>query len=87
MPNNYQLNTYYKQNNNKTKLLTKKALNEIDNRRLYAMRLNDIEEIKEAKSKILEIIDVDGLSNDEQKIRLDAAFKALPYVAPQLKSS
>ena len=86
MSNNYSISEYRKQNE-RGKQLSKKQLNEIDNRRLYAMRANDIEEIKDAKSKIINIIDNDGLQNDNAKIRLETALKTLIYVTPQLKST
>ena len=67
--------------------LTLKQLKEIDKRRLYAIKANNFEEIKEAKSKIIGIIDKDGLENDNQKVRLDTAIKTLDFVTPKLKST
>ena len=82
------MNNYNEYRISKTapKRLTKKELQEIDRRRLYALRLNDYNDIIEAKQKVLGIIDKDGLDNEEQKVRLDTSLKVLPYIIPQKKA-
>ena len=70
----------------RTKKITQKMLREIDNRRLQALRMGDYNEIMDAKQQVLSIIDKDGLQNDEAKIRLDSAFKTLPYIMPLKKA-
>src|SRR5574343_20741 len=77
----YDLRTSYKNHQ-----ITKKQLQEIDNRRLMALKQNDYNDIVDAKAKVLKIIDTDGLDNEEQKTRLDAAIKILPYIMPQKKA-
>lgn len=84
--NNYSLITYHQNNSTKVKKLTKKQLNEIEKRQLYALRLNNYNDIMDAKKKVIKIIDDDGLSSDEQKTRLDTALKVLPYIMPQKKA-
>lgn len=71
----------------KPRQITKKMLNEIDNRRLYALKMNDYNDIQDAKEKVIKIIDDDGLSSDEQKTRLDTALKVLEYIIPKKKST
>ena len=68
------------------KRLTKKMLNEIEKRQLYALRMNNYQNIEDAKQQIFKIIDTDGLSNEEQKIRLDTALKLMGFVTPQKKA-
>lgn len=70
----------------KPRQITKKMLQEIDNRRLYALKMNDYADIMDAKQKVIKIIDDDGLSSEEQKTRLDTALKVLPYIIPQKKA-
>lgn len=84
--NNYSLITYHQNNSTKVKKLTKKQLNEIEKRQLYALRMNNYSDIMDAKQKVIKIIDDDGLSSDEQKTRLDTAIKILPYIMPQKKA-
>lgn len=84
--NNYSLVTYHQNNSTKVKNLTKKQLNEIEKRQLYALRMNNYNDIMDAKEKVIKIIDDDGLSSDEQKTRLDTALKVLPYIIPTKKS-
>lgn len=84
--NNYSLITYHQNNSTKVKKLTKKQLNEIEKRQLYALRLNNYSDIMDAKQKVIKIIDDDGLSSEEQKTRLDTALKVLPYIIPQKKA-
>lgn len=84
--NNYSLITYHQNNSTKVKKLTKKQLNEIERRQLYALRMNNYNDIMDAKKKVIKIIDDDGLSSDEQKTRLDTALKVLPYIMPQKKA-
>ena len=76
----------YRVNQTKPKNLTLKQLNEIDKRRLYAMKCNSFDEIEEMKDKVLGIIDVKGLSNANEKISLDTATKILPFITPQKKA-
>ncbi len=76
----------YKISRTKPKELTLKQLNEIDKRRLYAMKCNSFEEIEEMKDKVLGIIDTKGLSNDNDKVSLDTATKILPFIMPQKKA-
>lgn len=83
--NNYTLTNYW-QNGKANKRLTKKALNEIEKRQLYALRMNNYQNIEDAKQQIFEIIDTDGLSNEEQKTRLDTALKLIGYITPQKKA-
>ena len=71
----------------KPRQITKKMLQEIDNRRLYALKMNDYADIQDAKEKVIKIIDDDGLSSDEQKTRLDTALKVLEYIVPKKKST
>jgi hypothetical protein len=71
----------------KQPLLTKKALQEIERRQLYALRANNYSDIMDAKEKVIKIIDDDGLSSDEQKTRLDTALKVLEYIIPKKKST
>lgn len=71
----------------KPRQITKKMLNEIDNRRLYALKMNDYADIQDAKEKVIKIIDDDGLSSEEQKTRLDTALKVLEYIIPKKKST
>ena len=66
--------------------LTLKQLNEIDKRRLYAMKCNSFDEIEEMKDKVLGIIDTKGLSNENEKVSLDTATKILPFITPQKKA-
>jgi len=68
------------------KNLTKKMLNDIDNRRLLALKMNSLTEIEDAKTKIVNIIDKDGLENESEKTRLETAIKVLGYVTPQKKA-
>ena len=68
------------------KKITKKVLNAIDNRRLLAIKYNDLAEIEDAKTKIINIIDRDGLDNENEKVRLETAIKTLGYVTPQKKA-
>ena len=84
--NNYMLMTYYKNDKNKGKLLSKRQLHSIENRQLQALRQNNYSEIMDAKVKVLSIIDKDGLDNDEPKARLDTAIKVLPYIMPTKKA-
>jgi hypothetical protein len=67
-------------------MLTKKELEKIDQRRLYALRLNDYYDIMDAKYKVLSIIDREGLDSDNKKVKLDTAFKLLPYILPQKRA-
>jgi hypothetical protein len=67
--------------------ITQKQLKEIDNRRLYALKMNDYADIQDAKEKVIKIIDDDGLSSEEQKTRLDTALKILEYIIPKKKST
>lgn len=85
--NNYSLITYHQNNSTKVKKLTKKQLNEIEKRQLYALRLNNYNDIMDAKQKVIKIIDDDGLSSEEQKTRLDTALKVLEYIIPKKKST
>jgi len=71
----------------KQPLLTKKALQEIERRQLYALRANNYNDIMDAKEKVIKIIDDDGLSSEEQKTRLDTALKVLEYIIPKKKST
>ena len=68
------------------KLLTKKALREIERRQLYALRANNYSDIMDSKTKVIKIIDEKGLDSDDPKTSLDAAFKVLPYIMPQKKA-
>ena len=85
--NDYSLTGYYKQNGKSKTLLSKKQLNEIDKRRLYAMKLNDIQEVEQLKDSVLNEI-ASGLNKDielDREKRLKTAFNTLPYIAPQKK--
>ena len=86
MNNNYTITNYLRKNKNKGKLLSKRELHSIENRQLQALRMNNYSEIADAKTKVLSIIDKDGLENEDQKLRLDSAFKTLPYIMPQKKA-
>ena len=68
------------------KLLTKKALREIERRQLYALRANNYSDIMDSKTKVIKIIDEKGLDSDDPKTSLDSAFKVLPYIMPQKKA-
>ena len=83
--NNYTLVNYW-QNNKANKRLSQKKLNEIDKRRLFALKTNSLTEIEDAKTKIVNIIDKDGLDNENEKVRLETAIKTLGYVTPQKKA-
>ncbi len=83
--NDYKLTTYW-QNGQANKRLTKKALNEIEKRQLYALRVNNYQNIEDAKQQIFKIIDTDGLSNEQQKIRLETALKLIGFITPQKKA-
>ena len=78
----YDLRTSYKNHQ-----ITKKQLQEIDRRRLFALKANDYNDIMDAKEKVIKIIDDDGLSSEEQKTRLDTALKVLEYIVPKKKST
>jgi hypothetical protein len=82
------LNQYldFTRSGKKPRILTKKQLQEIEKRQLYALKANNYSDIVDAKEKVLKIIDTDGLDNEEQKTRLDAAIKILPYIMPQKKA-
>lgn len=71
----------------KPRQITKKMLNEIEKRQLYALRMNNYNDIMDAKEKVIKIIDDDGLSSEEQKTRLDTALKVLEYIIPKKKST
>ena len=75
----------YRISQTKPKDLTLKQLNEIDKRRLYAMKANSFEQIEEMKDKVFGIIDTKGLSSTDEKRSLDTALKVLPFIAPQKK--
>lgn len=77
----YDLRTSYKNHQ-----ITKKQLQEIDNRRLYALKANDYSNIMDAKEKVIKIIDDDGLSSEDAKTRLDTSLKVLPYIIPTKKA-
>ena len=83
--NNYHL-IDYRQNGQSKKRLTKKVLNEIEKRQLFALRMNNYQNIEDAKQQIFKIIDDDGLSSDEQKTRLETALKLIGYITPQKKA-
>ena len=76
----------YRLTKQKPKDLTLKQLNEIDKRRLYAMKCNSFDEIEEMKDKVFGIIDTKGLSNKNDKVSLDTATKLLPFITPQKKA-
>ncbi len=84
--NDYKLMTYYKNDSKKTKLLTKKQLKNIENRQLYALRLNNYNDIVDAKQKVIKIIDEKGLDSEDPKTSLDTALKVLPYIIPTKKA-
>lgn len=71
----------------KPRLITKKMLNEIDNRRLYALKMNDYADIQDAKEKVIKIIDTKGLDSEDDKTSLDTALKVLEYIIPKKKST
>jgi hypothetical protein len=71
----------------KQPLLTKKAFQEIDNRRLYALKMNDYADIQDAKEKVIKIIDTKGLDSEDDKTSLDTALKVLEYIIPKKKST
>ena len=79
-PNKYMINRA------SPKKMIKKTLDEIDKRRLLAIKMNDISEIEDFNGQVLEIIKDDGLDNESQKVRLDTAFKTMPYIKPQKKA-
>jgi hypothetical protein len=83
------MNSYLIDINRKTapKQLTKKALNEIEKRQLYALRLNNYNDIMDAKEKVIKIIDEEGLNNEESKVKLETALKVLEYIIPKKKST
>src|SRR5574343_1829413 len=84
--NDYNLITYNNNNKKKEKLLTKKQLNEIEKRQLYALRLNNYNDIMDAKQKVIKIIDEKGLDSEDAKTSLDTALKVLPYIIPTKKA-
>jgi hypothetical protein len=69
------------------KLLTQTQLNQIDKRRLYAIKANDIEDIENAKTKVLKIINDDGLNSQNEQVRLKTALQILPFIVPAKKQS
>ncbi len=77
----------YRISQTKPKNLTLKQLNEIDKRRLYAMKCNSFEEIEEMKDKVFGIIDTKGLSSNDDKRSLDTALKVVEFIVPKKKSS
>lgn len=87
MPNNYSLITYHQNNSKKEKILTKKQLNEIEKRQLYALKLNNYNDIMDAKQKVIKIIDEEGLDSEDKKTKLDTALKIVEYIIPKKKSS
>jgi hypothetical protein len=62
-------------------------MNEIDKRRLLAIKMNDLSKIEDYNEQVLRIIKQDGLDSDESKTRLDTAFKTIPYIYPTKKST
>lgn len=85
--NNYSLVTYHQNNSKKVKNLTKKQLNEIEKRQLYALRMNNYNDIMDAKEKVIKIIDTKGLDSEDDKTSLDTALKVLEYIIPKKKST
>lgn len=71
----------------KPRRITKKMLQEIDNRRLYALKMNDYADIQDAKEKVIKIIDTKGLDSEDDKTSLDTALKVLEYIIPKKKST
>lgn len=71
----------------KPRQITKKMLKEIDNRRLYALKMNDYSDIQDAKEKVIKIIDTKGLDSEDDKTSLDTALKVLEYIIPKKKST
>ena len=59
--NDYTLVTYHQNNTKKVRELTKKQLNEIEKRQLYALKMNNYNDIVDSKQKIVKIIDEKGL--------------------------
>ena len=75
----------YRISQTKPKDLTLKQLREIDRRRLYAMKCNDLAEVEDLKEKVLNIIDNKGLDSKEDKISLDTALNVSKYMFPVKK--
>lgn len=69
------------------KILTEKARNEILKRQKLALLYKAKEKIEDFQNEVFEIIDNNGLKNEEDKIKLETALKILEYIVPKKKSS
>lgn len=76
----------YRLKKTQVKELTKKQLKEIEKRQKLALLYRTREKIEDFHDDILGIIENDGIKNDEQKTRLEIAFKTLPYILPQKRA-
>ncbi len=76
----------YRLNRQHTKQLTDKEAKSIENRQKLALMYRAKEKIEDYQNEVFEIIDKDGLQNDEDRRRLETALKVLPYITPQKKA-
>ena len=72
----------YRINRDRTFILTDKQRKSIENRQKTALLYNAREKIEDYQSEVFDIIDNDGLKNDNDRDRLSTALKILPYITP-----
>ena len=75
----------YHQKGMKQTNLPDKTVKSIENRQKIAALYNAKEKIEDYQNEVFNIIDKDGLKNNDDNKRLNTALKVLPFIAPQKK--
>ena len=75
----------YHQKGMKQTNLPDKTVKSIENRQKIAALYNAKEKIEDYQNEVFNIIDKDGLKNNDDNKWLNTALKVLPFIAPQKK--
>ena len=77
----------YKLNRTNKRILTTNEIKSIENRKKLSALMRAKDKIEDYQNEVFNIIDEDGLKNENGKDRLNAAFKTLPFIIPIKKQA